>query len=902
MYTLSEYEAINRVLLIEDNPGDARLVEILLEDSDLSCEIRNETTLSAGLKALEANDYSVVLLDLTLPDSKGFETLERLLAHSPEVNVIVLTGLAAKELGLMAVKAGAQDFLVKGDFDSEQLSKSLRYSIERKNVLSRLEEAQRIAHIGNWMYVPSQNHFKASDEIYRIFGFTSKKIEPSVELLAEYIPNRDLSFLSEIAQTLSTQSDVSRDLKIISKTGQVRNIYITCKHYVTPDGEGYYSGILQDITERKKAERELLKSQERYQSIFSQTKDAIYISTKEGKLVDFNKATAKLLGYSMEDLKSFNINDIFKSENDRLAFLEEMRANSFTKDFEAPLMTKQGKVKYCLISASAIESEEFEGYHSIVRDLTERKQTEELRKAKEVAEQSAKMKEQFLANISHEMRTPMNAILGMSNLLLQTDLDKEQESYQTSIKQSSENLLGIINDILEISSLEHGKIKFDNKDFNLYELIGNLVNVIRHKAEQKGVQIFLQIADDVDKYIYGDALRLNQILMNLVGNAVKFTDEGTVHIKINKLGENDNSSKLEFRIIDSGIGIPDDKLDAIFETFVRVANKKGKLYPGTGLGLAICKQLIELQGGNVHVESEENIGSTFTVTMNFKKTKQLTRKEEQELKPKKSKITLNINRTVEILLTEDHKINQIVARKTLEKEFDNINVTIADNGQIAIDFLKRSNFDIVLMDIQMPVMNGYETTNYIRTNFDEPKRSIPIFAMTAHAHMAKDEKFKEFGMDECVLKPFEPEDLFTKIAKYVNKTTSAEENNHQSDMEPDTGAPKHIDLSYMDLMSDGDMDMKKMMLELLFDEPMEEIKKMRRLSQEGDYDELHAVSHKMKSTLAFVGNDTLTDTNKEIETIAKNQSDTGKLLEMVDLLEEEFGKALVELRSVHAKL
>jgi len=900
MYTLSEYEAINRVLLIEDNPGDARLVEILLEDSDLSCEIRNETTLSAGLKSLEENDYSVVLLDLTLPDSKGFETLERLIAHSPEVNVIVLTGLAAKELGLKAVKAGAQDFLVKGDFDSEQLSKSLRYSIERKNVLSRLEEAQRIAHIGNWMYIPAENHFEASDEIYRVFGYNSKNITASADMLAEHLPNKDLSILTELAQILKTESEASKDLKIIHQDGQVRNIYVTCKRYTTPDGQSYYSGILQDITERKKAERELLKSQERYQSIFSQTKDAIYISTKEGSLVDYNKATAELLGYSMEDLKSLNINNIFKYDNDRDAFQEEMRVNSFTKDFEATLLTKQGKTIFCLVSASIIDTDEFEGYHSIIRDITERKQTEELRKAKEVAEQSAKMKEQFLANISHEMRTPMNAILGMSNLLLQTDLDQEQESYQTSIKQSSQNLLGIINDILEISSLEHGKINFENKEFNLYDLIGNLVKVIRHKAEQKGVQLFLQIADDVDKYIHGDALRLNQILMNLVGNAVKFTDEGTVHIKINKLDENDNSSKLEFRIADSGIGIPQDKLNAIFETFVRVANKKGKLYPGTGLGLAICKQLIELQGGNVFVESEENVGSTFTVNMDFKKAKQLTKKEEQDLKPKKSKITLNINRTVEILLAEDHPINQIVARKTLEKEFDNINVTIADNGQIAIDFLKKRKFDIVLMDIQMPVMNGYETTNYIRTNFDEPIRSIPIFAMTAHAHMAKDEKFKEFGMDECVLKPFEPEDLFTKIAKYINKGT--EENNHESDMEPETGAPKHVDLSYMDLMSDGDNDMKKMMLELLFDEPKEEIKKMRRLSQIGDYNDLHAVSHKMKSTLAFVGNDKLTNTNKKIEEIAKSESNAEKLAELIDFLEEEFARALLDLRAIHAKL
>ena len=260
---------------------------------------------------------------------------------------------------------------------------------------------------------------------------------------------------------------------------------------------------------------------------------------------------------------------------------------------------------------------------------------------------------------------------------------------------------------------------------------------------------------------------------------------------------------------------------------------------------------------------------------------------------------MNTNKQVNILLVEDHKLNQIVAKRTLEKEFENIVVSIADNGQIAIDMFTANEYDLILMDIQMPVMNGYEATEYIRTKFTEPKRSIPIFAMTAHAHMAKDQKFKEYGMDDCVLKPFEPEDLFTKIAEYLNKPSG---DNHQSDMEPNNGTPKYIDLSYMELMSDGDIEMKRLMLELLFEEPLEEIKKMQKLYSSENWTDLKAVSHKMKSTLAFVGNDELTNTNKAIEKISMENSGMNKLPALITLLQETYEKALVELKREHTRL
>ncbi|MEK7256848.1 MAG: ATP-binding protein, partial [Bacteroidota bacterium] len=389
-------------------------------------------------------------------------------------------------------------------------------------------------------------------------------------------------------------------------------------------------------------------------------------------------------------------------------------------------------------------------------------QAENLRKARDLARQSAQMKEQFVASISHEMRTPMNAILGMSNLLLQTGLDHEQLNLVKSIHQSSEILLGVVNDILEISAIQNGKIAFENQPFDLHELLSNLVNVMQYKAQEKDLYLETILAEDVPRFIRGAKLRLNQVLYNLVGNAIKFTDEGFVKIHVRKLHDIlADSVQIQFLVEDTGIGIPEDKIEAVFETFTRI-RQKDRLFEGTGLGLSISKNLVELQGGKIGATSQPGKGSRFFFDLIF----DIAQDEQIQLPPKEI-FELPGDATFSLLLVEDHKMNQLVARKTLEKKWKNLRLTVAENGQQAIEVLQNQDFDLVLMDIQMPVMDGYEATAFIRNHFPPEKARMPILAMTAHAHVSKDEKFKEYGMDDYVLKPFEPEDLFFKIAKYV---------------------------------------------------------------------------------------------------------------------------------------
>ncbi|HHH49904.1 MAG TPA: response regulator, partial [Saprospiraceae bacterium] len=759
---MSEEEIYNQILLVEDNPGDAHLVELLLGESDLlNCKITHKTTLTEAMACLEENDgYAAILLDLSLPDSRGFVTLEKLLAKYPKNNVIVLTGLADKNLGIKAVKTGAQDFLIKGNFDSDTLAKSLRYSIERNKVLQRLEDTQRLAHVGNWEYKLESNQFTASDEIYRIFNLKERVTNFSIEDFEE-IGHPFHIFKSIHEETLGSKK-ISKDIEIKQAGGGLRFVSIQCSVNKSEDNETIFSGIIQDITDRKKSEQDLIKSQERYQDIFTKSKDAIFICTLDGKFIDFNRATLDLFGYTKEELLLKDANDFYESDA-KENFLEKLEERKAVTDFEIEIEQKSGITKYCLINANLIESEGQLIYNAIVRDITEQKQTDELRKARDLARQSAQMKEQFIASISHEMRTPMNAILGMSNLVIQTDLNTEQHDYISSIKQSSEILLGIINDILEISTIQTGKIKFENKDFDLNQLLKNLMNVMRYKVKEKSLQFELIKADNVPRYIKGDKLRLNQVLYNLVGNAIKFTDSGYVKIFVENLSESTGSVMIKFTVADSGIGIPADRIDAVFETFTRVRTKD-RIYEGTGLGLSIAKNLVEQQGGKIGLESTLGLGSKFFFDMIFE-----TGEEVSESTPDAPEeiIALENNRGLRLLLVEDHKMNQLVARKTLEKHWDNIDITIADNGQIAIEILKEKKFDIILMDIQMPIMDGYETTKYIRNKMPAEVAQLPILAMTAHAHVSKDEKYKEYGMDDFVLKPFDPKQLFQKIAKYI---------------------------------------------------------------------------------------------------------------------------------------
>ncbi|MCF0052513.1 AAA family ATPase [Dyadobacter sp. LJ53] len=384
-------------------------------------------------------------------------------------------------------------------------------------------------------------------------------------------------------------------------------------------------------------------------------------------------------------------------------------------------------------------------------------QKEEIERQKLLVEEKSRFKEQFFANMSHEIRTPMTAILGMSELIFDTPLNDKQIEYAKGIRYSSENLLAIINDILDYSKIEAGKFSFVNKPFQVRDRMNRLGYIIKVIAEEKGLQLDLTVDSDVSPQLIGDPIRLHQILLNLAGNAVKFTDNGAVRIKVSVISRNHESEQLLFEVIDTGIGIAQDKLAYIFETFTRIDDDLNTKQSGTGLGLFIAKKLVEEQGGSMQVHSEIGKGTNFSFNLTF----EICNPGEQIDDEDNERALSGVN----ILLVEDNLFNQVVAEETLKKIIQNVRVTIADHGEIALKKLDDASFDIILMDVKMPVMDGYKATQAIRAR--EKDKNTPILAFTSNANPAEAQKCRNAGMDDYITKPIEAKKLKLKIRKLL---------------------------------------------------------------------------------------------------------------------------------------
>ncbi|GHN00799.1 hypothetical protein WSM22_22880 [Cytophagales bacterium WSM2-2] len=403
-----------------------------------------------------------------------------------------------------------------------------------------------------------------------------------------------------------------------------------------------------------------------------------------------------------------------------------------------------------------------------LQDITERKLGEkEITKARELAEHSMKVKEVFLANMSHEIRTPMNAILGFTRLLFETELSKEQKSCIDAIHFSGENLLVIINDILDLSKIGSGKMKLEKCEFRLDELLEGIVSMLKPKGQEKGLQVTAKIDPEVPRSIIGDPVRLNQVLTNLINNAIKFTEKGGVSVEVKIGGKDRDNFLLEFIVSDTGIGIPKEKQSDIFDDFVQATGDTTRKYGGTGLGLSIVKKIVELHQGKISVASVLGAGSVFTVQLSFEKGSSITSTVPTPDRTLGMNESLELLRGVRILLAEDNGVNQLLVRKVLTKTESILD--IASNGLEVIERLNVAKYDIILMDVQMPEMDGHEATLHIRNKMPSPVSEIPIIAMTAHAFGSDVNKCMEVGMDDYISKPFKPEDLYSKIIKHLEK-------------------------------------------------------------------------------------------------------------------------------------
>lgn len=393
---------------------------------------------------------------------------------------------------------------------------------------------------------------------------------------------------------------------------------------------------------------------------------------------------------------------------------------------------------------------------SINRTDEKRKKAEEaMLIAKLEAEQAKKIQEQFLANMSHEIRTPINGVIGMVQLIATTQLSTEQNEYIDIINESASNLLVIINDILDVTKMQVGKIALEEVNYSLQDNVRTLIKIFSFKTAAKGIALNCEIAPAVPQLLSGDPVRLNQILTNLINNAIKFTENGEVKLSVDIVGEDEKTINLRFVVQDTGIGIAEDKIESIFESFTQASSDTTRKYGGTGLGLTISKQLIELQGGSISLISKLGEGSSFSFVLPV-------RRAEQSVASERIMEQTDVQGMdhVSILLAEDNLINQKVASKLLFKK--GAQVDIANNGSEVLEMLEKKKYDIILMDINMPVLDGFETTQCIRENVSGFQR-IPIIALTASALASEKAKCIEVGMDDYLSKPFKAEELFEKI-------------------------------------------------------------------------------------------------------------------------------------------
>jgi PAS domain S-box-containing protein len=530
------------------------------------------------------------------------------------------------------------------------------------------------------------------------------------------------------------------------------------------DGLKYASGLLSDITEQTRAQEALSQSEQRYRLLFERNLAGVFRCSQTGAFLDCNDAGARILGYeSREDLIGRPATDVFFAIEDKNDADSKMTAKGTVSNLELCLRRKDGSRVWVMSNTSVVEGPNGMEVEGTFVDITVRKQAEEqMRLAKEAAEAANRAKSEFLANMSHEIRTPMNGVIGMTNLALETDLNLEQREYLDTVKSSAEALLHIINDILDFSKIEVRKLELERVSFNVRDVVRATIRELAVQAQKKHLSLLCHFSPDLPQTEIGDPGRLRQVLMNLIGNAIKFTERGEIMVLAKKLTDVGAENMLQFSVSDTGIGVPAKKQKLIFEAFVQADTSSTRQYGGTGLGLTIASQLVFLMGGRIWMESDPGKGSAFHFTARFGAADEAQVQMAAESDRPKLQTLASQQKRLRILIAEDNLVNSRLATKLVAKQGHT--VVVVGSGRAALKALEEEPFDLVLMDVQMPDMDGLEATTAIRAQEQGTRKHLPIIAMTAHAMSGDRERCLEAGMDAYVTKPVDAKKLLAAIA------------------------------------------------------------------------------------------------------------------------------------------
>lgn len=627
-------------MLIEDNPGDVAIMKTRLDEAGIRYDLFHEDTLRDGLELLKKREIELALLDLNLPDSNGFRTLTTFLEKAPEVPVILITGMNNEIIGNQAVKAGAQDYLVKGHFDGKLLGRSIRYAIQRANEMKSLSktaqelenakrwflEVQEMARLGTWELDLVTNKMHWTDEVYRILGFKPGAIIPTLSTYKEYVHPEDREAVEAFFLQASRDTQLHHiEHRIIVDGTSIRHVAVHAKLQMgTANGQIQIVGGIQDITERKLNEQLLLE--------------------------------------------------------------------------------------------------------------------------KNISSKTASIQEEALAKMSFNIRTPLSSVTSLLHLMESAGLTPQQQACFGDLKTSVSDLSVAVNNLLNFTLMVSDTMEVTEEEVVLKEFVKGIGDVMQIKADAKQIRLQFELAPQLPEKVIADPRKINQVLYNLLDNAIKFTPEGgLVMVTVRGEGATGGKLNLQFSISDTGPGIDQEELDRILNSQELFTQNEGN--DKKKLGLAIVNKLVQVMDGELKVDSKLGQGSAFRVTVPVTAVRKA-----RFLAGGVPDVPVNI------LLVEDHPINQITTKKVLTAWSPHVSVDLAANGQKGVEMMEQNRYDLVLMDLQMPVMDGFDATQAIR-KFS----NVPIIALTANASVPEQERCLKVGMNDYLTKPFKPEELYAKV-------------------------------------------------------------------------------------------------------------------------------------------
>jgi PAS domain S-box-containing protein len=1023
-----------KILLIEDNQGDADIVRCTLEDeADFPFTLKHAETLAAAFEFLAKEPVDVVLSDLSLPDTDRRVTLTRLNAEAAELPIIVLTGYDDETNAILALREGAQDYLVKGQIDSGRLARALSYAVERKqneierehliheleNALATVRKSEALFHAisdasptgifvtdpkGECIYSnPICNEIMGTTEEENLGGGWINSLHPEdrARVPKEWYGSRgdtggyetELRFVRKDSSTsiwgsvkaapirdgasilgyVGTVADISerkrsgdalresekqhRDLvdhslglicthdmegrllsvnpaaaralgyepaeligkhlagllapsaragfpgyvarigtgnadsglmRIRTKAGDERIWKYNNVRFDEPGRAPYVLGHAQDMTDQILGEEVLRHSEERFRNAFDNAPIGMALMGLDSRWLKVNPALCEILGYSEQELLATNSEALTHFEDGLVgqgALRRILAGEMASCEVEKRYRHRHGQTVWTLVSVSLVHDPRNKPLYFIsqIQDITERKRLgADLATARDAALASARLKSEFLANMSHEIRTPMNGVLGMAELLLSTTMTSEQRAYTGAIKSSADALLCVINDVLDFSKIEADKLDIDHIEFSLQELLADTINIMEFQAKRKGLKLGYKIKGTPD-LVSGDPGRLRQIMNNLIGNALKFTERGAVVVMVEVASVNHDNVTVHFSVNDTGMGIPPDKQSMIFEPFVQADGSTARRFGGTGLGLAITRRLVEMMGGKIWLTSCPGIGSEFHVILKLGRA-QRERQEKEATPQALAEFKSHCGRSLKILLAEDNDINQMLISALLEKAGHE--VVAAVSGREALAALERNSFDVILMDIQMPDITGLDATRIIRMREIESGTRIPILALTAHALKGDQQRFLQAGMDGYVSKPISPQSLLRAIDALVLDSPS-----ETTDLPAE---PENPDIEFLLSTTGGDMQLLKKVTRAILKRWPSYIADLRRAITSSDAQALSQAAHSLKGIAGHMLGAPERESIILLEAFG-GQNDLSRAPGMVDNLEQRLKALTVKL-------